>query len=491
MKAVASDVLHVAYYDDMGTPDPDSFYGTEGLMVTDSVYDGLLRYAPNSTKIVPQLASLPTISTDGRTYTFQLHAGAKFHDGTAVDSTAVKASFARRNVLKQGPAYMLAEVSSVDTLGRLTVVVHLKRPVSAFLDYLASAWGPKITNPTELAAHEVSGDHGQKWLQTHDAGSGPYEISSFVPNQKYILTRFVQYWGPAAHFNEADFTIQPSVTSQQLELQKGQLDVILHGLSSQTLSSLANTKGLTEHAFPTLLKTLVFVNPNKGAFTSQAARVALAQALDKATLTKEVFGNTATASTQIYPAGEIPLSATTSTVKYDSSILKSIVGSLPTKAVDIGYDSTDPRNQQMAEFVQLALQNVGLTATTRAIPISDIYALPQHAGQAPTLLVQTTPGDAAHPDTWARIYMSAGGGANYFQCKDPAVDAALNQGLDATTPAAVNAAYGNAGNLINKNGCFIDLSDVQDVVVTRSNLTGVEHIPAIPSNISLDTIANG
>ena len=65
----------------------------------------------------------------------------------------------------------------------------MKTPVSAFLDYLASAWGPKITSPTELAAHAVAGDQGQKWLQTHDAGSGPYEITSFVPNQKYVLKR--------------------------------------------------------------------------------------------------------------------------------------------------------------------------------------------------------------------------------------------------------------------------------------------------------------
>ena len=146
VKDSSSDVLHVAYYDDMGAPDPDSFYGTEGLMVTGSVYDGLLQYAPNSTKIVADLASLPAISTDGLTYTFQLHPGAKFHDGTAVDSAAAKASFARRTLLNQGPAYMLAGVSSVDTPGPLTVVVHLKSPVSAFLDYLASAWGPKIVD---------------------------------------------------------------------------------------------------------------------------------------------------------------------------------------------------------------------------------------------------------------------------------------------------------------------------------------------------------
>src|SRR5262249_23550922 len=91
--------MRVAFLGDIGAPDPDLFYATEGLMVTTSVYEGLLQYADNSTKIVPSLAELPTISSDRLTYTFKLQAGVTFHDGTAFDSAAVKASFARRTAV--------------------------------------------------------------------------------------------------------------------------------------------------------------------------------------------------------------------------------------------------------------------------------------------------------------------------------------------------------------------------------------------------------
>src|SRR3954447_643369 len=97
--------LHVPFFDDMGVPDPDIFYGAEGLMVTNGVYDSLLQYAPGSTKVVPDVAELPTVSSDGLTYTFALHKGITFHDGTALDSAAVAASFARRTALNQGPSY--------------------------------------------------------------------------------------------------------------------------------------------------------------------------------------------------------------------------------------------------------------------------------------------------------------------------------------------------------------------------------------------------
>src|ERR1700691_685558 len=51
--------LRIAFVSDMGPPDPDIFYGTEGNMVTNSVYEGLLQYADNSTTIVGALASMP------------------------------------------------------------------------------------------------------------------------------------------------------------------------------------------------------------------------------------------------------------------------------------------------------------------------------------------------------------------------------------------------------------------------------------------------
>ena len=79
---VTTGALHIPFFDDMGVPDPDVFYGAEGLMVTNGVYDSLLQYGPDSFKVEGDVAALPKVSTDGLTYTFTLHAGITFHDGT-------------------------------------------------------------------------------------------------------------------------------------------------------------------------------------------------------------------------------------------------------------------------------------------------------------------------------------------------------------------------------------------------------------------------
>jgi peptide/nickel transport system substrate-binding protein len=483
--------LRVAFVADMGPPDPDIFYGTEGNMVTNSAYEGLLQYADNSTTIVGALASVPNISPDGLTYTFKLHPGVTFHDGTPFNAAAVAFSFARRTKINQAPAYMLVHVKSVDTPDALTVVVHLDQPVSAFLDYLASPFGPKMVSPTAITAHTTSNDEAQGWLTTHDAGSGPYELTSFVPSQKYVLTRYPGYWGAAPAFNEVDISILPDLTTQQLELESGQLDMIMHGLTPGDIASFAHKSGFVVHNYPTELKAMLFINPHAGAFATQAARDALEQALDKTSITKSVFGDAASVSTQIYPAGELPASVTTSTVPYDPSVLRRLVPTLSTKKVDIGYDATDPRNVKFAELVQLALQQVGLDATTRPIPIDQIFALPNHLAQAPSILIQTVPPDAAHPDTWARIYMSASGGANSLECVNPAVDKLLDAGLSATTTSAEYAAYGQAGNLLGQEGCFVDIADVQDSIVTRTGLAGFYHVPSMPWAFKLAALTNG
>ena len=99
----------------MQVPDPDIFYELEGNSVTTSVYEGLVRYKPNSTVIEGALATKWVISPDGLTYTFTLRPNVKFHDGTPLNSEAMKFSFERRTKVNSAPAYMLADVTSRTT----------------------------------------------------------------------------------------------------------------------------------------------------------------------------------------------------------------------------------------------------------------------------------------------------------------------------------------------------------------------------------------
>ena len=184
--------LTVGLLGDIGQPpDPDIYYANNGLAIVLNTYEGLVQYAndKDSVEIAPRLATTWDVNADNTVFTFHLREGVTFHDGTPFTSAAVKVAFDRRIAVEGGAAYMVEGVADVATPDDLTAVVTLSAPYSAFLDYLASPFGPKMESPTALAANAGS-DHAQTYLQTHDVGTGPYTIGESQPGTSWTLKQY-------------------------------------------------------------------------------------------------------------------------------------------------------------------------------------------------------------------------------------------------------------------------------------------------------------
>jgi peptide/nickel transport system substrate-binding protein len=475
--AKAPATLNMAFNADMQVPDPDIFYEVEGNAVMTSVYEGLIRYAPNATDFEPSLAESYSASADGLTYTFKLRSGVTFHDGTAMTSNDAKASFTRRSALgsASAPGYMLADVAGYDTPDPTTFVIHLKEPVSAFLDYLASPYGPKVLSSATLTSHAGS-DLAQSWLKNHDAGTGPYTMSEFTQGDHYTLTAVPNYWGTKPAVTTVHIAILPDITTQQLELTNGQLQLIMHGLSKNDIASYEHNPKFQVQRFPANFKSMLMVNQNKGIFKSQELRTALQSAINRQQIVSSVYGDAnAQLSTQTYPTTELPGNLAVDSPKFDPALLASAAKSLANKKVDVGYTSDDARNQLAAELIQTELQAAGLDATTRGITLATTFDLPNHPDQAPDLLMTVQNPDASHPDNWARIFQNTKGSLNWLQCSVPAADTEMDLGLHATTINDVQAHYGKAGDLLQKAACFDNIADVKEIVVAQAGYTGWSH----------------
>src|SRR5258708_25721551 len=94
------------------------------------------------------------------------------------------------------------------------------------------------------------------------------------------------YWGGKAEGSKITIDIIPDISTQELKLESGDLSMIIHGLSTDDISSLAG-KGFQVQRFPALFKAWIMVNENKGIFKDKALRLALASAVDKNTLTPQ------------------------------------------------------------------------------------------------------------------------------------------------------------------------------------------------------------
>jgi peptide/nickel transport system substrate-binding protein len=488
------DTLRTAFSFNQGSLDPDVFFNNEGLSITMAAYEGLLRHVPNADtpEIEPWLAESWKESPDGLTYTFHLRTGVKFHDGTPVDAEAVKFSFERRMEINAGPAEATLGVKSVDAPDPQTVVVHMEQPTRPFIPFMASGYGLKIVSPTTVKEHEVDGDLGQDWLRTHDAGSGPYTIASVTQDQ-YTLKRFDGYWNEPAGFETVEIKIIPNFTSQELQLREGALDVMIHGTPTKDLPGLEGD-GFKVWTPATFNRTTLWLNPDAPAFATPELRLAVGQAIDRATIVQQVWGKYATVATQMYPALALKEPLAPYDVDYDPSELKALVATLPPddRKVELTYTSDDPDNQQLAQLIQSQLAVAGLEMTSRAVPQPEFFSYATKPNIRPdAALLGGASADAASPDPWARLFYTATAPLNFFQAvTGNDADKVLDRAIKTIDPDKSDQLYDEAGRLYAASGLFIPLADRPEVIVTRPGLTGVEHEFESPFAIRLASLHN-
>jgi len=464
-----------AYQDQ--TMDPATFYGGPGFSPMGALYEGLVAYGQGSLSIVPQLATKWTVSPDGKTYTFTLRPGVKFHDGTAVDSAAVKWSFQRFIDLKGSPSYMLADVASMDTPDPLTFVMHLTSPSNPMLSYLASFVGPKVMSPTLMQAN-AGKDNGATFLASHDAGSGPYVLSGVVTDKSLTLTAFPGYWGPAPKIKTIQIEIIPDITTEVLSLEKGAIDMVTAQVPPNLAAQLKNEPDIHITTYNSILKSVAWVK-DAGFFANPAARSALSQALNRNAIAKGAYGPGAQASTSMVPSSMDTGNVKTDDPAYDPSVLARLVKASHVAPITIGYYSSLSEDALAAQLIQTELQAAGLNATVRGYG-DEFFGFGTHVASAPEIMVLRTNADAGSPASWMEGYYKTGGGLTLNGVSVPAGDAALAKAIGDADPHQANSGYIAAERAYAASGFFITLADTPAVIYSRTDVGPVAYSEGNP-----------
>lgn len=219
--------------------DPSMGFSTE-VFIFANIYETLVRYNPPGSKerFSPQLATAWESSNEGKTWTFHLRQGVKFHDGTPFNAQAVKFTVERTKKLNGTVAYFWNVVKDIKITDDYTVVFELSN--SAPLDLIASsqyfAW---MMSPSVA-------DKDDKWFQAgHDAGTGPYTIEKFITGEPVVLTRFDGYWGgwKPGQFSKVVFQEASDVNLRQQLVASHQVDWA-SDLPYENLAKLSNSSGL-------------------------------------------------------------------------------------------------------------------------------------------------------------------------------------------------------------------------------------------------------
>lgn len=450
-------------------PDPDVNYDGPGLNIIENTYEGLVAYADGVEEptIVPELAEEWTVSDDGLTYTFTLRSGVTFHDGTELTSEAVKASFERRTQVDAGPAYMVGDVVSVETPDDLTAVVTLTAPNAAFLDYLASPFGVKLISPTVLA-DEAGDDFAQTYLTTHDAGTGPYELTGVETGERYELTAYDGYWGDAPELTSVEIQVAENASSAQLQLERGEIDAILGNLNKTSFESFEGSEDVTTSTFANFTTQMIYVNPGSAWLADVADREALFAGIDKESIIDEAMGSLEVPTDQLFPQGMVDASIDDQGIAYDEGW--DALGTPDSGTVRIAYAGSSADGKAVAEELGSRLSTAGIPAEAVAYSAGTIYGIADEGADGPDLAVFSVFPDAGHPDAWAGIIYTPSGGLDLFGAEVPG----LPDLLDTARASEDITAYAPVADAINATRYWYSIGSLNTTLLTTPDITGTQ-----------------
>ena len=154
------------------------------------IYNNLTVFDPHHyPQIIGDLATSWTASEDHLTYTFTLHEGVKFHDGSELTSADVKASWDKivsppEGVISPRRSYYQM-IKSIEAPDPSRVVFRLHHPSPSFLTNLA--------HPANFIYAKKYLDADAHYYKSHTVGTGPFTLKTYVRGSYIELERNPEY----------------------------------------------------------------------------------------------------------------------------------------------------------------------------------------------------------------------------------------------------------------------------------------------------------
>lgn len=287
-----NDVLVVGQIAEPKSLDPQTVTAINDFRILMNLYDGLVRYKDGALEVEPALATAWQISEDGKSYTFTLRDGVRFHDGTRFDAEAVKFNFDRmldesHPYHETGPfplSFFFSAIEGVAVVDDMTVRFDLNEPYAPFLSNLAYPTG-LIVSPAAVAKHGK--DFGR-----NPVGTGAFEFAEWEGNTKVVVTRNNNYWDGRAGVEAVIFRPITDANTRVAEMLSGGLDIMVE-VPPDNVATFASDEdyNLLEQAGPHVW--FLILNAKEGPMADKRVRQAVNYAINKKELVEDVLQGTA------------------------------------------------------------------------------------------------------------------------------------------------------------------------------------------------------
>ncbi len=461
-------ILKVGLQADPTSLDPQKTSLTALFHVTEHIYSMLVRLKPDLT-VEPDLAEKWDISADGKTYTFTLRKGVKFHSGKPLVAADVKYTFDRLvdKATASPNATLLAPAESVAAPNETTVVITLKTADASFLTNL-------VAPATAIINKDAVDKYGD--LTKNADGTGPFKFKEYVPNTRVVLERNPEYFEAGKPYVDGiEMTIASDDTARTAAVKTGTVDFIeyaplkdIPSLKTDTSLSLAGDQN-TNIRF-------VGLNVTRKPYNDLKVRQAIALAVDReAVLGPAVFGF-GTPTLEIFPPGYW---AGLGTKPPNADIAKA-----KQMLADAGYPSGfNTTILSWSQYSFLSNAAVVFQEQLKQIGISADINLEENAAFIKDYLDNnfdlTVSGTSAYVDPNDIYFRNFGTGqpSNAVRYSNPKADELIAAGVATTDQAKRKQVYQQLQQLLLDEAPWINLYIAQQFEAMKTYVKGYTHIP--------------
>lgn len=471
--ANAADTITIGMTQDLDSMDPAKAESAGTREVLFNVYDGLVKPDTDG-NLNPAVASEVNISEDGKTYSFTLREGVKFHNGASVTAEDVKYSIERYRDSTTGGSLVsaFAAVDHVDIVDDAHVDVVLKEPDTDFLAYFTIGITP--ASVSDLDAEPV--------------GTGPYKYVSRTPLESVSFEKFDEYWDEAgrAHIQNLVYRITSNTDAIGMELAGGSIDMFYRTPEAQ-LSQLSEDEFTIYEGTMNLVQAL-YLNNAKAPFDDVRVRQALCYAIDKGQIKDLVSGGKGEeVGSSMYPAfGKYFMPELNDTYTTDLDKARALLaeaGLADGFTFTIHVSSAHPQHIETAQVLKEQFALIGVTAQIEQIEwnswLSDVYSGRNY--EATVVGVDASALNA--PSMLSRFQSDAGN--NFVNFNSASYDETYLKATASVEDAEKTALYKECLTILSDEAASVYIQDLPSFVVLNKKFTGYEFYPLYAQNIAL------
>ena len=212
-----------------------------------AVYESVVTNDPQC-NYVPQIAESWKVAPDGKSVTFKIRGGLKFHSGAPLDAAAVKAVYDGIADPKNGSplSSVWGPVDSTQAPDPTTLVINLKHPYFDLFNVIKTGYWDIINMATRA---RLGDQYGQQGVD----GSGPFTLSEWVPGSHTSVKRWDGYPGTVTPFiknkgkpylDGINWLTILDAPQRAIQIQNGEIDT-LRGPAFQDIKRLQADTNLT------------------------------------------------------------------------------------------------------------------------------------------------------------------------------------------------------------------------------------------------------